>query len=718
MSNMKINSLRMLALVASFITTMTASAEMVNDSLLADTAQWYNKTHELSEVTVKSSLPKIRTNADGMKVIIAGSELEKVGNSKDLLKRLPSIKKVDDDGVELFGRGAAEIYVNGRKVYDNSELDQIPSDQIINVEIITNPGARYKATTKAVVKIKTKRPQGEGWGFRDELKGYYRAGMSVRNQLDVNYRHGGLDIGGWVIGESSNTGQHQNERVESYIGNKLLVQDITETDFKAKNRDLDFGLKTNYIFNENHSIGARYEYYRLPYSKVDLLFPSKFTIDGEYLQESLSDVITREPRYRHNFNTYYSGKIANWQIDFNLDGVWFDHKQRGETSELISLPEQASRTDYVKTYTHNNSRLYAAKLVLEHPLFGGKVCLGTEYDDTRRTSVSENPKATDGDTKVDERIWAGFLEYKRVFFDKLSLNAGLRYENVQSDYYDFGKHEMDRDYDDWFPSVGLAMPIGKVQLGAHYGIDIARPSFSNLSEVIYYVNSYSYQTGNSKLKPTYTHNISLNASWKWLWVEAAYNKIVDDIQTESIRYSEDNDLITLIHPNNLSTYHRYSFQAYASPTLFNVWHPTIGGAITGQDYESVTPDGSMKKMNTPLFTGTWNNIIMLKKGWQFGVDFFFQSSGDYATYHLNKACFCIDAHANKSLFNDKLNIGFKIHDITRSRVQPVTVYSQRSVWVKSNNAIYCELTATYKFNVAADKYKGKGAGDKIKNRIK
>ena len=73
---------------------------------------------------------------------------------------------------------------------------------------------------------------------------------------------------------------------------------------------MDFGLKTNYIFNENHSIGARYEYYRLPYSKVDLLFPSKFTIDGEYLQESLSDVITREPSYRHNFNTYYSGKIA------------------------------------------------------------------------------------------------------------------------------------------------------------------------------------------------------------------------------------------------------------------------------------------------------------------------------------------------------------------------------------------------------------------------
>ena len=174
----------------------------------------------------------------------------------------------------------------------------------------------------------------------------------------------------------------------------------------------------------------------------------------------------------------------------------------------------------------------------------------------------------------------------------------------------------------------------------------------------------------------------------------------------------------MIHPNNLSTYHRYSFQAYASPTLFNVWHPTIGGSITGQDYESVTPDGSMKKMNTPLFTGIWNNIIMLKKGWQFGVDFLFQSSGDYATYHLNKACFCIDAHANKSLFNDKLNIGFKIQDITRSRVQPVTVFSQRSVWVKNNNPIYCELTATYKFNVAADKYKGKGAGDKIKNRIK
>jgi hypothetical protein len=148
---MKQKTYRMMALAMSGFIYLTTTARPVNDSTSVDSTKWFNKTHQLGEVTVKSTLPKIRTNADGMKITITGSELEKVGNTEDLLRRLPSIKKVED-GVEIFGRGNAEIYVNGRKLYDMKELKEIPSDQIVNVEIITNPGARYHATTKAVIK--------------------------------------------------------------------------------------------------------------------------------------------------------------------------------------------------------------------------------------------------------------------------------------------------------------------------------------------------------------------------------------------------------------------------------------------------------------------------------------------------------------------------------------------------------------------------------------
>ena len=154
---MKKSYVRWSVMMTAGLMAMTVHAQS-NDSISTDTTMWYNQMQQLDEVVVKSSLPKIRTNANGMKVIISGSELEKVGSSKDLLKRLPTVKSADDC-VEIFGRGAAEVYVNGRKLYDSKELDQIPSDQILNVEIITNPGSRYAASTKAVVRIKTKRPQ-------------------------------------------------------------------------------------------------------------------------------------------------------------------------------------------------------------------------------------------------------------------------------------------------------------------------------------------------------------------------------------------------------------------------------------------------------------------------------------------------------------------------------------------------------------------------------
>lgn len=150
--NTVITTLAFLASVAG--QAHTAGADMVSADTLRNSK--FSQTKQLGEVVVKSSLPKIRNNANGMKVIVAGSEFEKVGNSKDLLRRLPSIKNVDD-GVEVYGRGAAEIYVDGRKLYDTHELERIPSDQILNVEVITTPGARYAATTKAVIRIKTRR---------------------------------------------------------------------------------------------------------------------------------------------------------------------------------------------------------------------------------------------------------------------------------------------------------------------------------------------------------------------------------------------------------------------------------------------------------------------------------------------------------------------------------------------------------------------------------
>lgn len=93
------------------------------------------------------------------------------------------------EGFEVFGKGAPLIYINGREIRDVSELDQLKSEDIKNVEFITNPGANYDASVKCVVKIRTKPVQGEGFGF-DVRSSYYQSeNTDLVEQLNWNYRH-------------------------------------------------------------------------------------------------------------------------------------------------------------------------------------------------------------------------------------------------------------------------------------------------------------------------------------------------------------------------------------------------------------------------------------------------------------------------------------------------------------------------------------------------
>ena len=140
----------------------------------------------LGEVVVKSTLPKTRVKGEAMRTTIEGTILEKAGTVSDALARVPSLEAERDGGVKVLGRGDAEVYINGRKVLDLSELSRLRSDQIQHVDVIQNPGARYAASTKAVVRIQLKKAQGEGFSFQDNITGMYKYNYTLTNNLDVN----------------------------------------------------------------------------------------------------------------------------------------------------------------------------------------------------------------------------------------------------------------------------------------------------------------------------------------------------------------------------------------------------------------------------------------------------------------------------------------------------------------------------------------------------
>ncbi|MCS3156262.1 TonB-dependent receptor [Phocaeicola dorei] len=97
-------------------------------------------TQMLAEVVVKADIPVTRIRGDALVTNIQNSILSKAGSASDVLGKVPGVIK-ERDSYEVLGKGTPLIYINGRQVRDDSELDQLNSEDIKSVEVVTNPGA-------------------------------------------------------------------------------------------------------------------------------------------------------------------------------------------------------------------------------------------------------------------------------------------------------------------------------------------------------------------------------------------------------------------------------------------------------------------------------------------------------------------------------------------------------------------------------------------------
>ena len=106
-------------------------------------------TFFLEGAVATAVMPKTKLTGEGLQTSIRGSVLENAGSASDVLAKTPGMIK-GQNGLEVIGKGAPLVYINGHKVTDSSELDRLQSDEIQSIEVITNPGAKYDATVESV----------------------------------------------------------------------------------------------------------------------------------------------------------------------------------------------------------------------------------------------------------------------------------------------------------------------------------------------------------------------------------------------------------------------------------------------------------------------------------------------------------------------------------------------------------------------------------------
>lgn len=722
--NMKTNAI--IIAMACLLSGNQAKAQ-VQDSLAAGLTNFNDTTIALGGVTVKGNLPKTRVKGDAMRTIVTGSILEKAGTATDVLNRIPSLKAEKDGGVEVFGRGEAEVYINGRKVVDFKELSRLRSEQVKSVDVVHNPGARYAASTKAVVRIQLVKAKGEGWSFIENASGSYRYGTTLTNNFDLNYRTGGLDItGSFWCGRYDNLEVHQTNDVIYYVGQDRYVgkgKQFMDYDYNGWSPQI----QVNYMFNENHSIGAFYKYDRKPNEEYDGWLNTDNYRGSDFIERSESDIYKKVSFKKHIFNAYYNGRIGKLAIDFNVDGLFDNSDDNNHTEEKTIMPDGSSSLGKVQNLTLYENNFWATKLVLSYPILQGNLSVGGEYSHNNRKDVYTNKtdltlpvKATD--TNIKESSSSAFVEYGRRF-GRLYAQAGLRLEHLTNDYYNFGvlDNEVSQSYTDWFPTAVISMPIGKWQTSLSYRRDIKRPNYHELSSSTIYVNKYTLQSGNPYLRPTYTHSIVFNTAYKTfnLTINYAHTKDVVTLLTEPFPGSED-PLLSLIHSvNSPDGYDKLTIMPSFRPT-FGVWHPMWTGGVIFQNYKTLTADGTEMTMNHPFYQVIWNNDFVLRSGWRFNAGAQFNSKGDYDNFRISCNMLRMNVGIQKE-FNLKslgtLTADVRCNDIFSTAKTGTTIYGIRELTVENEGRRAFSIDLTWKFNEARSKYKGTGAGAKQKSRM-
>ena len=684
----------------------------------------------LSEVVVKGTLPKTHVKGDAMRTTVAGTILEKAGTVSDALKRIPSLEADRDGGVKVLGRGDAEVYINGRRVQDASELTRLRSDQIQHVDVVQNPGARYAAATKAVVRITLKKAQGEGFSFQDNAGARYQYGLAVTNNLDVNYRTGGLDItASFWAGHDGHMKSLQENDMFYFVGTDRY-DGYAHQETKYVWKGWSPQLQVNYMVDENHCFGAFYKYDRHPSGELNSLFKTDIYENGVFTESSESRIWQDESLYKHIFNAYYNGKLGQLGIDLNIDGLFDDNKSPGSTLETMT-PVATSGDPVTRSFeskTNSGNNFWASKLIFSYPVWKGNLSLGGEYSYNHRTD-SYSYIATDyvpvkaTDTEINESSAAAFMEYGRLLFGRVYVQAGLRYEHLKNDYYNFGvrEDEVCRNYGDWFPTLVISAPIGKVQTSLSYRKDIQRPNYGNLTSSSIYINRYSYQSGNPYLKPTYTHNLVLNAAYQWANLTLNYSRIKDVVTMSTEPYPDSEDpMVNLIRPINSSDgYNQFTINLSARPVI-GCWHPMWYIYTIFQNYKTPTADGSILTLNHPYLIFGSQNDIDLPKGFRLNAAIQWASKGDYNNNRLTAQRFGIDLGVQRD-FNlhrmGSLTVDLRCDDIFNTNKTHAIVYGIRELSLRNPVRRTFAINLTWKFNEARSKYRGSGAGDKQKARM-
>ena len=672
----------------------------------AGTIYLESQDENLSEITITATQPFIKMENGGISTDIKNSRLREIGMAIDVLAQLPLVTKEGDE-IIVFGKGSPLIYLNNRLIRDLSELENINSNTINKILIITNPGAQYAANIKSVIKIEMEKVQGEGLSGNLSNNTTINRKFSNVSVANLNYRINKLDLFGMVYINDKKDLQYID--CEQHIANNYIVEKDSNYIDRRTFRT-NFG--TNYTFDNNNSIGTRYEYTLIPkYNSTNYSSLSNFNKNN--LNSQISSMQNMdEKRTRHSLNAYFSGKFTSWlsvKLDFDFIKGNTDNEQKIRNTEHQLI-------ENIATIGNQNNRLIASKLVFTTPFNNDKLVYGSELANTNNQQfffVNEQDRKQNLQSNQNEskqNLVAFFATYSKTV-SQFDLDLGLRYEYIAFDYFasQEKQEEQSRIYKNWFPSIILSYSNNDFQAILGYDRTISRPSYYQLRNNIQYNSPYWYESGNPFLKPSIDNCFSTAVQWKDFLFSTCFDIYEDLILLIAKAYTED---IQLSKPENFDNFKNLSMSALYSKTI-KKWRPSLEFSFS-KDFFNY----NNKSYSQPISQIKFKNNILLSKSFQIETNVNYNTSGNSEIDYMYNI-FRMDVFLSKTFFNGQLRVNLQGNDILGTdKYKKRKEINEVSFFVCNDwNSRGVPFSLSYNFNATKSKYKGENAAIGELNRL-
>ncbi len=643
---------------------------------------------QLNEVKITDSKPFMEMGIDKKTFNVERNITAAGGSVSDVLQNIPSVSVDADGSVNLRGKSGVTILIDGKPATllggdEASALQSLPASSVEQIEVITNPSAKYDATgMTGIINIVTKKEK--RFGFN----GNVRIGVGTQDKYN-----GGLGLN--LKNEKWNFFLNSNFRTNRRYNNYNTSRENNLNDGYTSSIEENVRIFNGYF----NSIGAEYN--------IDTNNSVTFTQNLNKMRWGGNGV--------SNFSVYPDGSdLAYRQERYFIWGGFpysssssLDYKRKlknreGElTANTTYVRSWQSREQEYSTYLYNaNDELSYGPVVQRAPGTGDNNSSNSQIDYSAnhftkkgkleagvKTQLfwlkSDNTPSVDSPGKnlvVDSILLNGYDYSQHIYaaytswgdqIGKFRYQAGLRLEHVE---YEGTSSQVKgqvytNTFTNLFPSAFLSYELPKDQsVYLSYTRRTDRPRFWQLLPYVDLSNAQDTNVGNPNLVPEFIHN-----------VELSYNKLYDKGHSllASMYYQYTQNLITnysvlyadgtsYTQRRNLNAGVTYGLELTGQIQLINrVWDATISTNFFQNEILGSSVDPSLDNSGFGWF-GKVNTNIRLPKDFSLQFNYNYQSPKVVAQGIRSEAMW-LDVALRKNLWDGKANIVLNVSDIFNGR---------------------------------------------------